>query len=152
MRAMLLILALPLIEIGLFVEIGGAIGVWATLAWVLVSAVLGLLVLRRVGLRGAVTLGSDMAEMRDPLSPIAHRVMLVVAGVFLLLPGFFTDALGLLLLLRPVRAGVIRLVARRFRAAPVPGAAPTDVIDGDWQEIDADAAEPRDRPSGWTRH
>lgn len=149
----LLILAVPLIEIGLFVEIGGLIGVWATLAWVLASAALGLFVLRRVGMAGAVTLRSDMREIRDPLSPLAHRVMLVMAGVLLLLPGFFTDALGLLLLLKPVRTGLIRLIVRRLGVVPARSPAEAEVIEGDWQEVKGDERPPRrDVPSGWTRH
>jgi len=152
MRAILLILAIPLIEIGLFVIIGGVIGVWATLAWVLASAALALWILRRVGVKGAVTLRKDMAEMRDPLSPIAHRVMVVVAATLLLLPGFFTDMAGFLLLLKPVRGALIRVIARKFRNAPPPMAADALVIDGDWQDLDAQGPDQSDRPSGWTRH
>ncbi len=153
MWVFLLILAVPLLEIGLFVQLGGAIGLWPTLAWVLISAALGLMVLKQVGMAGAVSLGRDLRDVRDPLSPLAHRLLLVAAGVFLLLPGFFTDALGLLLLLRPVRAGVIALIARRVGVRPTARQAQAEVIEGEWQEVDDDEASPRrDRPSGWTQH
>ena len=153
MWVFLAILAVPLIEIGLFVVIGGVIGVWATLAWVLISAMLGLTVLRRVGMSGAVTLRSDMQELRDAQSPVAHRVMLVMAGTLLLLPGFFTDALGLLLLIRPVRTGLIRLIVRRMGLDAATAPMPADVIDGEWREVGGeDAARRSDTPSGWTRH
>ena len=153
MWVFLAILAVPLIEIGLFVVIGGMIGVWATLAWVLIAAALGLLVLRRVGMSGAVTLRSDMQELRDAQSPVAHRVILVLAGTLLLLPGFFTDAMGLLMLLRPVRTGLIRLIVRRMGIDPVPSPVPADVIDGEWREVGGeDATRRSDTPSGWTRH
>ncbi|MGL4235661.1 FxsA family protein [Tabrizicola sp.] len=149
----LLILAVPLVEIALFVTLGGAIGLWPTLAWVLVSAALGIFVLKRVAVSGAVSLRQDMREMRDPLSPLAHRAILVMAAVLLLLPGFFTDALGLLLLLKPVRLGVIALIARRIRVVPMGGTATADVIEGDWSEVkDSDLPPRRDQPSGWTRH
>jgi UPF0716 protein FxsA len=149
----LLILAVPLIEIGLFVTLGSAIGLWPTLAWVLFSAALGLFVLKRVALSGAVSLSRDMREMGDPLSPLAHRVMLVMAGGLLLLPGFMTDALGLLLLLKPVRLGVIALIARRIRVVPVHTPSTADAIEGDWSEVEDDALPPRrDQGSGWTRH
>ena len=152
MGVFLLILAVPLVEIGLFVTIGGVIGLWLTLAWVLVSAALGLMVLRHVGLAGAATLSRDMRQMRDPLSPLAHRAMLVLAGVLLLLPGFFTDTLGLLLLLRPVRALLIAAIARRVRPVSTRGGS-ADVIDGDWHEAgDGEAPRRSDTPSGWTRH
>ena len=153
MWVFLAILAVPLIEIGLFVVIGGMIGVWATLVWVLIAAALGLLVLRRVGMSGAVTLRSDMQELRDAQSPVAHRVILVLAGTLLLLPGFFTDAMGLLMLLRPVRTGLIRLIVRRMGIDPVPSPVPADVIDGEWREVGGeDATRRSDTPSGWTRH
>ncbi|WP_431297772.1 FxsA family protein [Tabrizicola sp. BL-A-41-H6] len=157
MWVFLAILAVPLIEIGLLVTLGGAIGLWPTLAWVLLSAGLGLFVLRRVATDGALTLRQDMAAMGDPLSPLAQRAMLVMAGILLLLPGFMTDALGLLLLLKPVRTLLIGLVARRMKIVPMRGSprprSPTEVIEGEWREVD-DAPPPprRDKPSGWTQH
>jgi UPF0716 protein FxsA len=156
MWVFLLILAIPLIEIGLFVQLGGAIGLWATLAWVLISAGIGVFILRRIGMQGAVTLRRDMADMRDPLSPLAHRAMLVLAAVLLLLPGFLTDAMGLLLLLKPVRSGLIALVARRVRVVTPRGPSrttETEVIEGDWSEIvQKDDTPQKDKPSGWTQH
>jgi UPF0716 protein FxsA len=149
----LLVLAVPLIEIGLFVQLGGAIGLWPTLAWVLISAGIGIFVLRRVGTTGALTLKRDMAAMGDPLSPLAHRMMLVIAAALLLLPGFMTDAMGLVLLLKPVRTLIIRLLARRLKIVPMGGAARAEVIEGDWREVDDEDVPPRrDKPSGWTQH
>lgn len=157
MWVFLAILAVPLIEIGLFVTLGGAIGLWPTLAWVLLSAGLGLFVLRRVATDGVLTLRQDITAMGDPLSPLAQRAMLVMAGILLLLPGFLTDVLGLLLLLKPVRTLLIGLAARRMKIVPMRGSArppkQTDVIEGDWREVDdASPAPRRDKPSGWTQH
>lgn len=151
----LLILAIPLIEIGLFIEIGGAIGLWPTLAWVLISASLGVLILRRVATKGAVSLGADMAEMGNPLSPIAHRALVVTAAVLLLLPGFLTDALGFLLLFKPVRALLIALIARKLKLRPMQSGGEqttSDVVDGEWLEVDENDPPRRDNPSQWTRH
>lgn len=157
MWVFLAILAVPLIEIGLFVTLGGAIGLWPTLAWVILSAGLGLFVLRRVAAEGSLTLRQDMAAMGDPLSPLAQRAIVVIAGILLLLPGFLTDFLGLLLLLKPVRTLLIGLVARRMKIVPMPGAArpgqADDVIEGNWREVDDTSPPPRrDKPSGWTQH
>ena len=60
------LLAWPLTEIALFVVIGGQIGLWATLAWVLLSGVLGVLVLRLAALRQAVALRDGLRGLRDP--------------------------------------------------------------------------------------
>lgn len=141
MWVFLAILSVPLIEIGLFVTLGGAIGLWPTLAWVILTAALGILVLKGVAMYGAVTLSRDMNELRDPLSPIAHRVMVVMAGGLLILPGFFTDALGLLLLIPPVRLVLIKLIGRRLAKAGNLSSQAV-VIEGEWQEADWQDAAP----------
>lgn len=115
------ILALPLVEIALFVTLGGWLGLGLTLAWVLLTGVFGVLLLRSLAASGAIRGRQDFVEgfrgrmAEDPLSPIAHQALVGVAAVLLILPGFFTDALGLLLLLRPVRGLMIRLLASRVR-------------------------------------
>jgi UPF0716 protein FxsA len=152
MWVLLGILAVPLIEIGLFVTLGGAIGLWPTLAWVLLSAALGLLVLKGIATTGSVSLGRDMKDMGDPLSPIAHRVMVVMAGALLLIPGFFTDALGFVLLIPPLRTLVIRVIGRRLADRGVV-VTQTTVIDGEWQDVTPGASDQRQvPPSDWTKH
>lgn len=152
MWVLLGILAVPLIEIGLFVTLGGAIGLWPTLAWVLLSAALGLLVLKGIATTGSVSLGRDMKDMGDPLSPIAHRVMVVMAGALLLIPGFFTDALGFVLLIPPLRTLVIRVIGRRLADRGVV-VTQTTVIDGEWQDVTPGAPDQRQvPPSDWTKH
>lgn len=114
------LLALPLVEIGLFVTLGAKVGLWLTLAWVLLSGVLGVFLLKRLALGGGETLRRGFREgLHDPLSPLAHRALVGVAAVLLILPGFFTDALGLLLLLPPVRALIIRGLAGRMQGITV---------------------------------
>lgn len=159
------ILAVPLIEIGLFVVVGGVIGLWATLAWVIASGMIGLWVLRWQGMEGTADLRNGLRGV-NPLSPLVHRVLILLAGVLLILPGFLTDALGLLLLLPPVRVLVIAVLANRvqMRAMP-PRDAPQDsykeahrpdpgFIDAEFYEVGEDeAAQPPTRgKSGWTRH
>ena len=152
MWVFLAILSVPLIEIGLFVQLGGAIGLWPTLIWVIVSAGLGIIVLKGVATYGAVTLSRDMHEWSGPLSPLAHRVMVVIAGGLLILPGFFTDTIGLLLLIPPVRMLLIKLIGRRLRKSG-PLRAQTTIIEGEWQEADPDTTrKPGNPPSEWTRH
>lgn len=115
------ILALPLVEIALFVTLGGSLGLWLTLGWVLLTGVVGVLLLRSLSVSGAIRGRQDFVEgfrgqmAEDPLSPVAHQALMGVAAMLLILPGFFTDALGLLLLLPPVRGVIIALLARRVR-------------------------------------
>lgn len=110
------ILALPLIEIGLFVTLGAKLGLWLTLAWVMLTGVAGVLLLKSLALSGQRGLREGLQEgLQDPLSPIAHKALKGVAAVLLILPGFFTDALGLLLLLPPVRGLIIKALGNRMR-------------------------------------
>ena len=143
-------LAVPIIEIALFVIIGGAIGLWATLAWTILSAGLGIIVLKGVASLGPIALSADMGEMQDPRSPLAHRLLVVIGGGLLVLPGFLTDAVGLVLLVPPLRRQIMRLVAWKLRPA-TSGMAPGSVIDGDWREV-SPADAPAATPPGETRH
>lgn len=114
------LLALPLVEIGLFVTLGAKLGLWLTLGWVVLTGVLGVLLLKSMALAGGETLRRGFQEgLQDPLSPLAHRALVGVAAVLLILPGFFTDALGLVLLLPPVRAVIIKGLAGRMRGVVV---------------------------------
>lgn len=125
MWIILAILALPLVEIALFVTLGGALGLWLTLAWVVLTAVVGVLILKSLSMRGAIRGRREFVEgfrgrlAEDPLSPIAHQALIGVAAGLLILPGFFTDALGLLLLVPFVRTLLIGLLARRMRGVMV---------------------------------
>lgn len=114
------ILAVPLVEIGLFVTLGAKLGLWLTLGWVILTGVLGVLLLKGMAQAGRETLRRGFQEgLQDPLSPLAHRALVGVAGVLLILPGFFTDTLGLVLLLPPVRALLITAMASRIRGVTV---------------------------------
>lgn len=151
-----LFIGLPLIEIGLFVTVGGAIGLWPTLAIVLGTGVLGSWVIRNQGQQAMAGMRGPKGVMADPMGAMAHGGLSLFAGILLILPGFFTDTLGLLLLLPPVRAGIIALLASKVKVQTFGhGAARRDdVIDGEFIELDAEPTESRtvSRPSGWTRH
>ncbi len=152
MWLLLIILSVPLVEIGLFVQLGGWIGMWATIAWVIVTAGLGIIVLKGVASLGPVSLSRDMQEFSNPLSPLAHRVMVAVGGGLLLLPGFLTDTVGLLLLVPPIRQVIITLVGRRLKTTTVTTSQAT-VIEGEWREAEPASQPSQDnQPSDLTRH
>jgi UPF0716 protein FxsA len=144
MWLILAILAIPLIEIGLFVQVGGMIGLWPTLIWVVLSAALGLVVLKGVASLGPVSLSREMHEMRDPQSPLAHRLLVAIGGGLLVIPGFLTDAAGLILLIPPLRAVILRLIRRRLDRMRGPVAQSAVIIEGDWKEVDPHAGRPSD--------
>jgi UPF0716 protein FxsA len=108
-------LAVPLIEIGLFVTVGSWLTLWPTLAIVVGTGILGVSILRQQGLRAMADMQTAMQSMQSPVSPMAHNAMIMAAGILLILPGFLTDTLGLLLLIRPVRQWVITRLIGRMR-------------------------------------
>lgn len=157
-------LAVPLIEIALFIQVGGLIGLWPTLGLVVLTAIFGTTLVRSQGAQALADLRRAMAELGDPTAPLAHGAMILFAGAMLLTPGFFTDTLGIALLIPRVRLAVMRHLASRVtvasfqmggvrRDAHRPAHSP-DVIDADFQELDPDASArpmPGRGPSGWTR-
>ena len=96
----------PIIEIGLFIEVGGLIGLWPTLAIVLLTAFAGTFLLRMQGLQVLRKAQSAMAAGEMPLDPVIHGLFLLVAGALLLTPGFATDAFGFLLFVPAVRSWI----------------------------------------------
>ena len=153
MPVMLLFVLLPLVEIAGFVIVGGWIGLWPTLALVVLAVVLGMAVIRRQGAGLAYDLRGEMGQVRDPLSPMAHRAMKVLAGGLLIIPGFVTDIAALLLLLPPVRQGIINRMAARMGPVVRQGG-PRDnvtVIDAEYYEVDPGSVPRRQGPSGWTQ-
>ena len=152
-----LFLAVPLIEIALFITVGGIIGLWPTLLIVVLTAVIGVVLVRREGARALSDLRLAMERLSDPAAPLAHGALILFAGALLLTPGFFTDTVGFLLLIPSVRQRLIdrvraRMEVQEFRYGTAgPARRDPGVIDGDWTEDET--PRPTHRPgSGWTRH
>ncbi len=153
---LLAFIAVPLIEIAVFIEIGGFIGLWWTLAIVVATALGGTYMLRRQGLATLHRAQMQMAEGRMPLREVFDGLCLLIAGALLLTPGFVTDIAGGLLLLPPMRTLLGTLVARhivasgqfqgqQFSHQPPPRQGPDDnIIDVDFEEVAPDDATPLD--------
>ncbi len=109
MRLLLLLLVVPLVEIGLFIMIGDVVGLWPTLLIVVITAIIGAALLRTQGLRVFVEIHQSAAQGRDPAIPLLHGVMIFVSALLLLTPGFFTDAIGFALLFPRIRDLVISI-------------------------------------------
>lgn len=159
MWLLLAFIAIPLIEITLFIKVGGIIGLGWTLAIVLLTAIAGSWMVRMQGAVAMAQLRGSLQDLRDPREPMAHGALILLAGALLIAPGFFTDTLGILLLIPPVRTMVLRFLSRRitvdrFEFGTPPRREPhrPDVIDGEFTELDAPETPERKRPSGWTRH
>lgn len=170
MYLFLAFLMVPLIEIGLFIQVGGAIGLWPTLAVVVLTAILGTSLVKSQGRMALGQMRNSFQTLSDPAEPLAHGAMILFAGALLLTPGFFTDAVGFALLMPPVRVAAYRYLSKKITVAQFQmgpgsmqgrhypgdtGPRPTqgdfrdqgEVIDGEFEEIRP--KNPSARPSKW---
>ena len=99
----LLFILIPLLEIWLFILLGGFIGIYPTLFIILLTAILGTFLVKTQGVNVLKEIQSKFNELENPTEPIVHGAMILFAGALLLTPGFFTDTVGFLLLLPKVR-------------------------------------------------
>lgn len=156
-----LFVAVPIVEIALFIQVGGWLGLWPTLGIVVLTAIAGSLLLRTQGIQTVARLRSSVAQGENPLNPIAHGALILVAAVMLLTPGFFTDAVGLSLLLPPVRAGLIKAGAARLAAGAFtvhhaghsgPHGYPEDpTVEGQYTVVEEETGPTTPGSSGWTK-
>lgn len=109
----------PIIEMYLLIRVGGYIGAWPTIGLVMLTAVVGVALLRVQGL-STLTRGMGRLEGGElPAREMAEGILLAVAGALLITPGFCTDAAGFLILVPPVRAAVARrMLARVVMVGP----------------------------------
>ena len=109
------LVALPLLEIAGFVIVGREIGVLWTMSLVLAATIAGSILLRVQGFGVLSRIRRDMQAKRDPSREIAHGIMILLAGILLIIPGFFTDIIGLLFFVPPVRDYAWRRLQARIQ-------------------------------------
>ena len=107
----------PLIEIAVFIQVGGAIGLWPTLILIVVTALLGTWQLRAQGLATLSRARSQMDRGVMPARELFDGVCLVIAGALLLVPGFVTDVIGALLFVPALRNALRLAIGRRVAAS-----------------------------------
>lgn len=110
-----LFLVVPVVEIALFVFVGGRIGLGPTLAIVVLTAVIGSWLVAHQGSRTWLEFQTQLARGELPAAPLAHGAMILVAGALLLTPGFLTDLVGFALLVPAVRETIRVRVVSRYR-------------------------------------
>lgn len=145
------LLIIPVLEIAAFIVIGGWIGLWPTLALILLTALIGTALLRHQGLATLQQAHASLRRGEVPVAEAAHGLFLAIAGVLLLTPGFVTDSAGLLLFVPPLRARLARrllamlphdLVRRPAQGGPAYGRG--EVIETSYRDI-----TPPDSNSPW---
>ena len=106
----LVVVLLALAELWVIVQVAHAVGVVDTLALLIVVPLLGAAICKRQGVAVVQRIRFQLDARRTPGADLLDGLWILVAGILLLIPGFITDALGLVLLLPPVRAVVNRVV------------------------------------------
>jgi len=112
---MILLLLVPVAEIAIFVQVGSRIGAGMTVLLVVVSAVVGVWLVRRQGLATATRVQAMVARGESPALGMLEGLALLAAGVLLVIPGFLTDIAAFVLLIPPLRRGIIRLYLHQVR-------------------------------------
>lgn len=160
----LLFIVMPFVEIALLIKLGDLLGFWRTIGIVVVTAIVGAYVLQAQGAATLRRVSQSMTSGEPPIKPVVDGFFLAISGAFLLTPGVVTDAIGLLLLVPPVRHAIARWGFGRLvksgnftvhtfetgaeagsatrnagpssgpRARPGQGGGP--VIDGEFEEVD----------------
>ncbi len=118
---LLLFICVPIIEIALFIHVGDFLGVGLTVTLVLVTAFVGAALVRSQGIQTLVSVQHRLQQGEMPAQQIVEGVMLAIAGVLLLTPGFMTDAFGMLVLLPAPRAKIAQVLMKRVNVNTVSG-------------------------------
>ncbi len=134
-----LLVAVPIAEVWLLLQVADSIGTLPTLAILVLEAVLGAWLMRREGRRAWTALTATFSTGRVPSGELTDAALVLVGGLLLMLPGFVTDIIGFLFLLPMTRPAARKLVAffiarrlsRMAPASPLDRSAPGDVISGE---------------------
>jgi UPF0716 protein FxsA len=156
-------IVVPVLELALLIKTGQLIGVWATVALVLTTALTGALIISRQSLSVLRRTLEAIAEGQPPVAPVLDGLFLLVAGALLLTPGLMTDVAALLLLVPPIRRAIARATMRwLLRRARVrveiygadadgapgarrrpPGIGDGPVIEGEFERMNENPPRPR---------
>ena len=130
---LLLLIFIPLIEIYLFIKIGSYIGAFNTISLILITAVIGLYYARYEGFNTLRNGMSQLVKNQLPIYEIISGAALAFAALLLILPGFATDLLGLLLIFPPARRLIFKKVSNKYSTQ---NNQKNDFINGEFEDTD----------------
>ena len=129
---LLLLISIPLIEIYLFIKIGSYIGAFNTVSLILITAIVGIIYARYEGFN---TLRSGMSQLiknEIPVYEIISGAALAFAAFLLILPGFATDLMGLILIFPPTRKLILKNFSKKYKSKNQK----KNYIDGEFEDKD----------------
>src|SRR4051812_28214025 len=133
-----LFIVVPLVELYVIIQVGEAIGVWWTIALLLLDSLLGSLLMRSQGRAAWRRFQLAIQAGRVPGREVADGALVILGGALLLTPGFVTDFFGLALLLPPTRALVRGVVVRRLTFGLISGRYPQRDYDVEGTAVDSE--------------
>ncbi len=143
---LLVFFVLAWIEISLFIQVAHVMGVLLTMLLVVFTSCIGVSLVKNQGMKNFMLMQEKLARNESPATEMIKSVSLIIAGFLLLLPGFFTDLLGLLLLLPPVQKHLTLKLMPHLRVWRGPGAGPDSgyTMDGEFERKNSDRLEHHD--------
>ncbi len=132
---LLLIIGIPIIEIYLFIKIGSQIGAFNTISLIFVTAFLGIIYARYEGFNNLKSGMSQLVKKEVPIYEIISGAALAFAALLLILPGFATDTLGLLIIFPLTRKLLLKKISIKY---PKKEDKKENFINGDFEDIDDD--------------
>ena len=127
LKLLLAFTIIPIIEIYLLIEIGSIFGALTAITLVILTGFLGAFMARMQGLQTLFRIQESLREGRMPSSDLLDALLIVIAGVVLLTPGFLTDSAGLLLLIPPTRNSIKYWLSRQIELRYI-SKRPEDII------------------------
>ena len=112
----LIFIFIPIIEIVIFITVGSNIGILNTIAIILLTAIIGIFFVKRQGLSLLFNAQRNMSQGIFPTQQIKGGIFLLVSGLLLITPGFFTDCIGFTMFLRPVQDFVSKQASNYFKS------------------------------------
>ena len=119
---LIIFVLIPVVELSVLIRVGEVLGSWNTVALVILTAVVGVSLVRSQGLSTLMSVQKKLAIGEAPGQEIVEGMMLAMAGILLLIPGFVTDLIGLILLTPITRAPLARYFYQRMQLKVVTGA------------------------------
>ena len=128
--AILMIILIPIIEIYLFIKVGSQIGAISTISLILLTAILGVIYARYEGFNTLRSAVGQLLKNEIPFYEIISGTALAVAALLLILPGFLTDFIGLLIIFPPTRKLFFKKITSNYSQKK------KNFIDGEYEDID----------------
>lgn len=145
MLALVFFVGLPIVELLLLIQAGSAFGFWPTVAAVLGTAFLGVYLIRQQGIAAIRSAQEDRAAGEVPVAAILNGIRLAFAGILMIIPGFITDAMGLLLLIPGVSGSLISAAewsgsfrfaeGRAYQSRHYGHSRDGDIVDADYEVV-----------------